>query len=328
MGIAMRSSSTSLPARSWYRPSALARPVTNTSLTLPPSLVAAARSGPNGISRISNRRRSDRSCITSERAASVTMAWRCSDESIRAASPARPGHLERVRDHVTGGPDGVPHDVDAPARGVDDRVACRGERRRRGGRFRPFVAGHRRGIALEVDERERQLESADTVGDRVVDLLQERGPAVAQPLDDRELPQRPGPVERSLRERAAEVEDRAVVARRGNRDDAHVRLQVERRVVGELGRRDAQRRADDALAQTRDAVERARTSVSRSRSSVGRASRNVRLQKSERSAGSFSTAHMIASAFDMRTEWSVRLLPADTAGRNCRRSDPGALVPP
>src|SRR6185369_17326254 len=41
--------------------------------------------------------------------------------------------------------------------------------------------------------------------------------------------------------------------------------------------------------------------VWRRRSSVGRRSKSVRLQKSERSAGSFSTAHMIASAFDMRT---------------------------
>ena len=93
----------------------------------------------------------------------------------------------------------------------------------------------RRGVGLEVDERERELEAADAVGDRVMDLLEQRGAPVVEPLDERELPQRTGPVERLLGERAAEVEQRALAAVARKRDAADVRIEVERRVVGERG---------------------------------------------------------------------------------------------
>ncbi len=81
-----------------------------------------------------------------------------------------------------------------------------------------------------------------------MDLLEQRGTPFAQPFDDRELPERARPVERAFGERAAEVEDRPIVARCGESDDVDVGLQVEGRIVGELRRHDAQRRADDALA--------------------------------------------------------------------------------
>ena len=70
------------------------------------------------------------------------------------------------------------------------------------------------GIALEIDERHRKLQATDAVRDRVVHLLEQRGAAVPQPVDERELPERPRPVERLLRERATQVEKRALVARR------------------------------------------------------------------------------------------------------------------
>ncbi len=76
----------------------------------------------------------------------------------------------------------------------------------------------------------------------------------------------------------------------------------------------------------------ARCSVARKRSSVGRRSRKVRLQKSERSAGSFSTAHMIASAFDIRTgQRYVVAAPGRRQGVAVvlipRASSPGFLLP-
>ena len=87
----------------------------------------------------------------------------------------------------------------------------------------------------------------------------------------------------------------------GTATHAHVRVEVERRVVGELGRHDAQRRADRRAGRAAGS-RRARAAASRAGARrSGRRSRMVRLQKSERSAGSFSTAHMIASAFDIRT---------------------------
>ena len=49
----------------------------------------------------------------------------------------------------------------------------------------------------------------------MVDLLEHRGPAILQAFDDRELPQRTGAVERSLGERAAQVEQRAAVTAAG-----------------------------------------------------------------------------------------------------------------
>src|SRR4029079_6526555 len=65
-----------------------------------------------------------------------------------------------------------------------------------------------------------------------------------------DLPKRPGAVERLLRERATRVEQRAVVARRRYRDDAHVRVEIERRIVGDLGRRDPKRCADHSFGES------------------------------------------------------------------------------
>ena len=261
----------------------------------------------------------------------MTSAWRWSEPSNRAASAARPGTslgwattcpaVSIVRRTAS-----MPR-----CAGVDDRVRVPSTAASPGASSvaRRLVARLRLGVALEVDHRERELQAADAVGDRVMDLLQHRGAPAGEALDDRELPQRARPVERLLGERAAQVEQRAVVAGRGHRDDAHVRVEIERRIVGELRRHDAQRRADRRAGPGGGSRRARAASSARRRSSVGRRSRNVRLQKSERSAGSFSTAHMIASAFDIRTEGTLR--PSDTTRQRfsalARESPPSSGCP-
>ena len=113
-----------------------------------------------------------------------------------------------------------------------------------------------RGVALEVDEAERESHPADAVGDRVVDALQERGAPAFETLDDRELPERTRPVEGWRAERGREVEQLAVGAGRGQRDAAQVVIEVEGGVRTPLGRRDAERRRHHALGQPRDLHER------------------------------------------------------------------------
>ena len=71
-----------------------------------------------------------------------------------------------------------------------------------------------RRLALEVEQHHRHLHAAHAVGDGVVDLLDQRGPAVGQPLDDGELPQRAGPVEALHGDRRGEVEQRRAASRR------------------------------------------------------------------------------------------------------------------
>jgi hypothetical protein len=112
----------------------------------------------------------------------------------------------------------------------------------------------------------------------VVHLLQERSPTAddavvhREPIEERELPQRAGPVERALRQLLAHVEQRAHVVRRRYRDATYVVVEIEAGVVGELGRGDAERRRDDPLPQARDRGERGRGVVHRFSSARDRGS--------------------------------------------------------
>src|SRR3712207_9371201 len=65
--------------------------------------------------------------------------------------------------------------------------------------------------------------AADAVGDRVMDLLDERRPAVGEVVDDHELPQGTGPVEPLHGHDRGEVEQRALAAGRRRPHEAHVR---------------------------------------------------------------------------------------------------------
>ena len=61
----------------------------------------------------------------------------------------------------------------------------------------------------------------------MVQLLQQGRAAVFESLDERELPQRAGAVERLFGKLAAEVEELAFTARRRHRDDAYVRANID-----------------------------------------------------------------------------------------------------
>ena len=68
------------------------------------------------------------------------------------------------------------------------------------------AAGGLGGVAGQVDVLHRHAHAVDPVGDRVVHLRHQRRLAAFQPLDDEELPQRAGAVERVEDEQAGEVE--------------------------------------------------------------------------------------------------------------------------
>ena len=82
---------------------------------------------------------------------------------------------------------------------------------------------------------------ADAVGDGVVDLPHQRGPATLQTLDEVEHPQRAGAVVGVLVDRRHEVEQLALGARRRQGDLADVVVEVELRVGPPDGRAEAAR---------------------------------------------------------------------------------------
>ena len=92
------------------------------------------------------------------------------------------------------------------------------------------------GLALEVEQHHGELDAADAVGDRVVELLDDGRLAVGQALDHGELPQRAGPVEALHADRLGQVEQGAPVARRGRAHPAQVVVEVEVGVDDPAGR--------------------------------------------------------------------------------------------
>ena len=109
-----------------------------------------------------------------------------------------------------------------------------------------------RGLGLQVEEHEQQLHPADAVAHRVVHLEHERGPALREALDERELPERSGAVEVTHRGGRRDLEDRVERRRLRRAHAARVIAEVEVGIGGPRGRTDAQRRLDDPLAQTGD----------------------------------------------------------------------------
>ena len=87
----------------------------------------------------------------------------------------------------------------------------------------------------------RHLHATDSVGDRVVHLLHERRLATAQPLDDGELPQRAGAVERVDHGQRRQVEQLAQAPGLGQGDPANVVVDLEVRVVDPERRREVGR---------------------------------------------------------------------------------------
>ena len=82
-------------------------------------------------------------------------------------------------------------------------------------------------VAFEVDVDLRQPHGADAVGDRVVQLGEQRAAAAFETLDDREAPQRTGAVEGILIQAGAQVEELTLGAGTRERDVAQVVVEVE-----------------------------------------------------------------------------------------------------
>ena len=113
-----------------------------------------------------------------------------------------------------------------------------------------------RSVTFEVEELERQLHAAFAVGDRVVELLDQRRAAFAQTVDQDELPQRTGPVERVGGDQRGEVEQLAHGTGLRQREVADVVVQIELRIVDPERRVEVCRRGLHALAQAGDHVHR------------------------------------------------------------------------
>ena len=100
-----------------------------------------------------------------------------------------------------------------------------------------------------VEQGEGELDPADAVGERVVDLLDERGPAVGQALHDGELPQRALTVEGGHGDGLRDRQHRREVARLRGLDPAQVVREVELGVGDPAGRAEAEGGRDDPLAE-------------------------------------------------------------------------------
>ncbi len=107
-------------------------------------------------------------------------------------------------------------------------------------------------LASVVEQQFGEFDAADSVGDRVVHLLDERGASVRQPLDDGELPERSILVECRHRHQPGDVQHRAEVSRLGSDGASQVVVEVEELVELPAWRSQAKRRFDDSLAKPRD----------------------------------------------------------------------------
>ena len=113
--------------------------------------------------------------------------------------------------------------------------------------------GRRRGggLALSVRQRGKDGVRPYTVGDRMMELEEERRSAVGKPVEEPRFPQRPRAIERRLigwRDRAEELIE---VARRRNRVLAQVVVDVERGIEGPVRQGEVEGRFHHVLAEPR-----------------------------------------------------------------------------
>jgi hypothetical protein len=108
------------------------------------------------------------------------------------------------------------------------------------------------GVGLGVEGLEHQLHAAHPVGDGVVDLHDQARPAVLEALDDRELPQRPGPVEGLHADGLGDVEQVSQAPTVGRAHEAEVVVEVEVGVDLPPRGREGQGVADDPLTEADD----------------------------------------------------------------------------
>ena len=220
--------------------------------SVPPSRLAASFTASSGTCRPSRWRRTEWLVHSVEWARSVSdsvLTVERTDLPSELADLGQPARLEHqagelaaeVGRHLQPVAERLPGEVDLgrPRLGRGGGQLLVGQRRRLGG------------VALHVEELHRDLQAVLPVGHRVVHLLDEGTPAALDAVDDVELPQRPGAVERIGEHRRGEVEQLAQRARRGQGDVADVVVEVD--VVGvDPHRRQAVGALLDALAQPRD----------------------------------------------------------------------------
>jgi hypothetical protein len=145
--------------------------------------------------------------------------------------------------------------------GEGDAVADRlreplAERRRR--RPRPLLRSEDRSIrllarlALPVGHGGEDGVAADAVGDGMVELEEQRGPVVAQPLVEPRLPERPRAVERGLVRGRDLAEELVAVVYPAQGVAAQMIVEVECRIDLPVRQRHVERRLDDSVPQARD----------------------------------------------------------------------------
>ena len=95
----------------------------------------------------------------------------------------------------------------------------------------PLVAAEDLHLGVLVEQHLAEVDGLDAVDERLVGLVEQRDPAVGQPLDEVDLPQRPGPVERPRDDPRDQLAQLLGVARAGQRGAAYVVADVEVLVV-------------------------------------------------------------------------------------------------
>ncbi len=100
-----------------------------------------------------------------------------------------------------------------------------------------------------LDQRGGHPDQPDAVGERVVELQHQRGPAAGEAPDDVQLPQRPRAIEALHGDRLGAVEHRAHAAAGRRVEPAHVELAIEVRIDLPAWRRDRVRVRDHPLPQ-------------------------------------------------------------------------------
>ena len=162
----------------------------NASFRLPPAAAAARLRSASCTSSMSRWRAIPRSVMIGDSVSLTGASVRAIDRAVSNAPPTPAAGCVAVRRAVGTA------DLTAPI--ARPRTRCRipveadepasaGVRRRR--RFDFVRSAPFAGSRLEVEELERELHPADSVGQRMVDLHDQRRASVGEPLDQRELPQ-------------------------------------------------------------------------------------------------------------------------------------------
>ena len=115
--------------------------------------------------------------------------------------------------------------------------------------------GHRPelpGVGLDVEQQPGELDATDAVGQRVVDLHHQPGPAALQPLDERELPERTIAVEAGHAGLAGELQHRRQRLRGRRLEPADVPRDVEVGIDDPAGRGQPQWWQHDPVAEPRN----------------------------------------------------------------------------